>query len=66
MTLSPFVGLSSYFISADIGQDVTFGGGTGQSLLGGSTQPGGESVFIVCLSCESSLNLTLTSFTVTS
>lgn len=66
MTLSPFVGLSSYFTSADIGQDVTFVGGMVQSLLGGSAQPGGESVFIVCLSCEGSLNLTLSSFTVPS
>lgn len=66
MALSPFVGLSSYFTSADIGQNVTFGGGTVQSLLGGTAQPGDESVFIVCLSYEGSLNLTLSSFTVPS
>lgn len=51
MSLSPFVGLSSHFTSADIGQDVTFGGGTVQSLLGGSAQPGVNlfslSVFLV-------------------
>lgn len=49
MALSPFGDLFSYFTSADIGQDVTFGGGTVQSLLGGSAQSGGESVFIVFL-----------------
>lgn len=64
MTHSSFVDLSSYFTSAHIGQNVTFGGGMVWSLLGGSAQAGDESVFIGCLSCMGSLNLTLSSFRV--